>query len=205
MDAHSTQLGFDALLTDADTQNNARVFAAETAHLPDSLADGVALHTQQIKTHHAAMLACDFERALAIRAEAHLLARKLNGGAVGFLADRDAPGCVLARACAATHGDAPLWGQNGAFEVTVEACSIQITQHGMFGLGACHMTYPGFEARAVSTDAPFISDTGYRSFLGCHIAPEPGLTPPDVATRMIAHHIATALKGQLVRIAQASR
>lgn len=200
MTKDADQLGFEALLKEADHDNAARAFTNDTAHLPDSMADSIPLHREQIAAHHAAMLACDFEAAQTIREEAHLLARKLNKGAPGILASDDAPGCVLARDCAATLGTVPLWGQDGEFEITVHGCAIQITMHGMFGI-ASYATYLGFEARAVNPAAPFISQTGYRSFLGCHVPPEPEMTTGRFASRVIAHHIETELKGSLVRIA----
>ncbi len=80
MNTQPDQLGFDALLLDAATDNAARQFDQATAHLPEGWADALAFHRQQIADHHVAMLANDFDAALAIRNDAYLLARKLNGG-----------------------------------------------------------------------------------------------------------------------------
>ena len=95
MSTHPDQLGFDALLQDAVADNQTRIFERETAHLPDEWAEALDHHRTQIADHHAAMLANDFEAALTMRKDAHLLAQKLNGGSFGILAGEDAPGCRL--------------------------------------------------------------------------------------------------------------
>lgn len=194
------QLGFGDMLADAADTNAKRAFEKETAHLPDTMEGAIACHQEQIAAHHAAMLACDFDTALAIREEAHLLAQKLNGGEPGFLAHEDAPGYVLARACAAEDGTAPQWGQEGCFDLVAAGASCRVTFRGVFGIGAIAMTYLGFEVRAVDKTQPFISGTGYRSFLGCTVPPEDGMTPKDFAAKIIAHYVETELKGKLVRL-----
>ena len=194
------QLGFGDMLAEAAETNAKRAFAKETAHLPGTMKEAVACHREQIKAHHAAMLACDFETAFAIRNEAHLLARKLNGGAPGILAHDDAPGYVLARACAAEDGTVSQWGQEGVFDISVAGTDCRVTFHGMFAIGATAMPYLGFEVRAVDKSRPFISGTGYRSFLGCSVAPEGGMKPKDFAAKIIAHYAETALRGKLIDI-----
>lgn len=189
------QFSFDALLAEASETNAKRAFDKKTAHLPDTTDEAVAYHTQQIDAHHAAMLDCDFDAALAIRTEAHLLAKKLNGGAADIVADDTAPGCVLANTCAADPGIVPLWGQDGQFEIDVRGVACAIMFDGMFGIGGCHMPFLGFEAYAADPSAPFISHTGYRSFLGCAVPPEQGMTPDRFAERVIEAHIANHLRG----------
>ena len=49
----------------------------------------------------------------------------------------------------------------------------------------------------VDRDKPFISETGYRSFLGFHLDLEAGLTPDKIAERLIAAYIRDELKGRL--------
>lgn len=193
------QLGFGDMLADAAETNAQRTFAKETAHLPYNIEAAIAFHREQIKAHHAAMLACDFDEAIAIREEAHLLAKRLNDGKPGILAHDDAPGYVLARACAAEQGCVPLWGQDGAFEVSIAGATCAVTFHGMFGIGATAMPYLGFEVRAVDRSQLFISSTGYRSFLGCSVSPQDGMTPKDFVLRIISHHVETELKGKLVK------
>jgi len=196
----ASQLGFDALLNEADQDNAARVFERETAHLPGDLDTAIAHHRQQIEDHHAAMLACAFETALAIRRDAKLLARKLNNGDPGILAHENAPGYVLARDCAAPDDNTPLWGQDGRFTILLHDISIDVTMHGMFGIGASSVPYLGFEIRAVDKSKPFLSNTGYRSFLGCSVEAETGLTVDTFVTRVLTQHIEAELRGKLVAI-----
>ncbi|MEO0782297.1 MAG: hypothetical protein AAFZ46_11095 [Pseudomonadota bacterium] len=194
------QLGFEAMLADAAETNAKRAFEKETAHLPDTEEDAIAYHKVQIAAHHAAMLACDFNKALSIREEAHLLAKKLNDGNPGILAHDDAPGYVLARACEAEDGTVPRWGQDGVFDINVTGADCRVTFQGMFGIGATAMPYLGFEVRAVNKSRPFISGTGYRSFLGCSVPPEDGMTPKDFAAKIITHYAETGLKGKLINV-----
>jgi hypothetical protein len=195
-----TQLGFADLLTLADAANRQRRFERETAHLPATMEDALPFHRLQIRQHHAAMLAGDIDAAMRIRKEAHRLAVRLNGGNGGILAGDEAPGCVLDRRSAAASGAVPLWGQRGDFTITVAAMPVRIEMDGMFGIGATFCPLPGFAARAVDRDRPFISETGFRSFLGLHAELVPGLTPDSFAHEVIAAHIRCELKGRLRRI-----
>ncbi len=200
MNACSDQLGFDALLQSAETENATRQFDHEVAHLPADMAAAIAFHRDQIAAHHEAMLASDFEKALAIREEAHLLARKLNGGRHGIIAHDDAPGCVLAKACAAPNGAVPLWGQDGMFTTCAAGMEMQVTMGGMFGIGATAMPYLGFCVRSVDKSQPFLSDTGFRSFLGASLPPQKGRTPEGFARDVVQEHVRAQLKGRLVLI-----
>jgi hypothetical protein len=143
------------------------------------------------------MLAADIETAMRIREEAHDLAVKLNGGKPGILANDDAPGRVLDRQSAATDGAVPLWGQSGEFTVAVEDMCVRIDMDGMFGIGTTFCPFPGFAARAADPDRPFLSETGFRSFIGIHAAPVPGMTVDEFVTEVIAAHVRSALKGGL--------
>lgn len=200
MSNHPDQLGFDALLQNAAADNQTRVFDRKTAHLPEDWAEAIAYHRTQIAEHHAAMLATDFEAAIAIRKEAHLLATKLNGGRHGILAGKDAPGCFLARKAAAASGKVPLWGQDGAFEINASGMQISVDMGGMFGIGATAMPYLGFSVRAVDTNKPFLSETGYRSFLGVSVEPQQGMTTAGFVRRVIEVHVAQELRGKLVQV-----
>lgn len=192
------QLGFAELLTDAETGNRQRRFDRATAHLPGDMAEAIRFHRRQIKEHHAAIQAGDLITASTISAEAHLMAVKVNKGDRGILASDDAPGYVLARRCAAVPGKVPLFGQDGRFTIEVAGIPILIELSGMFGLGG---PLPGFAARAVERAQRFISETGYRSFLGNHISPVPlRMTTADFAERIVAAHIAGEMKGRLVPI-----
>ncbi len=201
MSAPSTkQLGFDALLSSADTENRARRFERETAHLPSTMAEAIPLYRILLRQHHAAMLAADIDEALRLREEASQLAVKLNDGEPGILADENAPGRVLQRRTAAAKGSVPLWGQAGDFIVTVGRMKVRIAMDGIFGMGARFMCWPGFAAHAVDYDKPFISHTGYRSFLGIHAEPVPGMSVDEFAVMVIATHIERELKGKLTAI-----
>jgi len=194
------QLGFDALLNEADQDNAARRFQKETAHLPSDLRAAIAFHRKEIERHHAAMLALDFDTAVAIRKQAHLLAQKLNHGDPGIVADENAPGCVLERETAAPQGTFPLWSQAGQFDIEVAGTNARIEISGMFGIGAVHMPFAGFSARAVHMDRPFISATGYRSFLGVSVPPEQGMTPQGFVRRVLERYVERDLRGGLLTV-----
>jgi hypothetical protein len=205
MSKHPDQLGFDALLADADATNRQRSLEAQSAHLPSDMASAVAYHREQIKRHHAAMLAGDFENAIAIREEAHALALKLNGFEPGILAGEDAPGCQLARSCAAQAGTLPLWGQDGCFVLCIAGMETDVIMHGMFGIGARWSVSPGFEVRAVDQAKPFLSETGYRSFLGLSMPPKTGESVPDYVRRAVEQYIKRELGGKLMPISNLGR
>src|SRR5580704_4623614 len=52
----------------------------ETAHIPGTMEEGIPYFRKLIERHNEAMMAGDEEKTMAIRAEAHELACKLNGG-----------------------------------------------------------------------------------------------------------------------------
>ena len=195
-----TQLGFADLLTEAATTNEQRQMDRATAHIPGTMEEALPLYRNMIVQHHAAMQAADIEQAMSIREEAHLLAAKLNGGTCGIIAGPDAPGCILERESAAAPGSVPLWGQAGEFVVTVGAMRVRIDLHGMFGIGSTFCLFPGFFAHAVDRDRPFLSETGFRSFLGVSGQLVPGMTTEDFARETIAAHVRQGLKGRLLPI-----
>ena len=198
--SNTEQLGFDALLADAETDNAARAFARQTAHLPGTWHVAVPFYQRLIEDHHAAMLAANIDEAIRLRKEAHILARKLNDGAPGIIADDDAPGCRLARETVAICGEMPLWGQLGRFVIEVAEIAIDIEMEGIFGIGATSMPWPGFSAQTVDRERPFISETGYRSFLGIHAEIMPDLTPDVFARMAIEAHIEQVLNGRLLTV-----
>ncbi len=104
------------------------------------------------------------------------------------------------RETAATPGTVPLWGQTGDFVIAVDRMRVRIEQDGIFGIGCGFSYWPGFSVHAVDSDRPFLSGTGYRSFLGIHAEPEPGLTPDAFVREIIAAFIARELKGRPVPI-----
>ena len=197
---HQDQLGFDALLLDADQTNHARKLEDETRHLPATMADALPFFAELLQAHHDAMLGAMVDETMFCREEAHRLAVKLNGGKAGILADQDSSGYVLARETAAAPGAVPLWGQKGSFIVTAVGVPVRIEMDGVFGLFATSGFWLGFSAHAVDLDRPFISETGYRSFLGVHAAPVAGMTPDSFAVEVIAAHVRREMKGRLVEI-----
>lgn len=198
--AANTQLGFDALLQDAEQANITRLQERESAHLPGMMPGAVPFFRALIARHHDAMLAGDGEAVRHLRDEAHLLAEKLNNFEPGILADENAPGIVLDHLTRAPDGAVPLWGQSGFFEVTCNGMRVAIDMDGIFGIGASHMAWLGFAAHAADLDKPFLSETGYRSFLGCGGALQPGFTPATFAAEIIAAYVRHELKGRLVAI-----
>jgi hypothetical protein len=194
------QLGFDGLLAAAAEQNQKRRFERETGHLPATMEEAIPFYRLLLRQNHAAMLAADVETAMHLRGEARKLALRLNGGEPGIIADDDSPGNVLARETAAAPGAVPLWGQTGEFMIDVDGMKVRIELEGVFGIGGGFCFWPGFAARAVDHDRPFLSNTGYRSFFGIGADPVPGLTPDAFAAKVIAAHVAHRLKGRLVAI-----
>ena len=198
--SHSDQIGFDDLLRAADSDNRARKFERETAHLPDNYDEAIPFYRSLIERNHAAMLAADIDETLRLHDEARKLALRLNGGEPGILAHEDAPGYVLARDTTAKPGHVPRWGQTGDFIITVGDMRVRIEIEGMFGIGSGVSFWPGFSAHAVHYDRPFVSPTGYRSFLGLYADPVPGLLPDEFTGKVIASYIERELTGGPVAI-----
>lgn len=191
------QLGFDALMEKADAENVARRFDREAGHLPSSYDAAIPFYRGLIERHHAAMVAADIEETFRLREEAHRLALRLNGGKLGILADDDSPGNVLRRETAAPGNAVPLWGQEGDFLVITGTMRVRIVMNGMFGIASSTCYWPGFGAYAVDQDRPFLSETGYRSFLGIHADPAPGFMTDEFALKAIEIYVAQDLKGKL--------
>ena len=199
------QFGFDALLLDAEQANHARKMEQKYAHLPSTMADAVPFLWELLDEHHAAMLAGRLDEVMFCREEARRLAVKLNGGKAGILADEASPGCVLARETSAAPETVPAWGQKGSFIVTVAGMRVRIEIEGVFGLFAAWSFWPSFSAHAIDPGRPFISETGYRSFLSVPLAPLPGLLPDTFAAEVIEAHIRQEMKGKLVAVTRQYR
>lgn len=192
----TNQLSFEALLSSAEDDNRLRELERKTAHLPAAMDEALPFFRELLARHHARMMAADVDAVMALREEAHKLALRLNRGEPGIIAGPGAPGRVLERKTAA-DGAIPLWGQRGSFIVEVCAVRVRIELEGVFGVGASFTYWPGFSAHAVDRDAPFLSETGYRSFLGIHADPLAGLTPDAFCTRAIEAYVTASLKGTL--------
>jgi hypothetical protein len=171
-----------------------------TAHIPSTMEEAIPYYRKLIERHDAAMLAGDIPAAMKIRQEAHDLAYKVNGGDAAIKSGPDAPAYVLERATVAAEGEVPKWGQTGAFTINVGTMPVRIEQEGMFGIGAGFSIWPGFGAHAVDYQKPFLSETGYRSFLGCHGEMVPGITPDGFAREMIDAYVKRECRGRLRKI-----
>jgi len=169
----------------------------ETASLPSTMEGGIAHYWALLKNHHDAMLSADEATAMAIREEANHLAVKLNKGEPGILGGPDAPGYLLMRETAAQPGTVPMWGQRGDFTVIIDEMPAHIVMDGMIGACASMDIWPCFSANVVEPEKPFLSETGYRSFLGVHADLVPGLTLDAFVRDVIAAHIKGACKGKL--------
>lgn len=194
------QLGFDALLADAERDNVHQQMARECAHLPGSMKEAIPFYRALIDRHHAAMLAGDAASVMQMREEAHRLAEKLNNFEPGISADEDAPGCVLERETRAPDGTVPLWGQTGTFEISICAMRVRIEVDGIFGIASSVYHWIGFAAHAVELDKPFFSETGYHSFVAVGGELEPGFLPDSFTRAVIEATITRKLKGKLVAI-----
>lgn len=199
------QFGFDDLLADADQQNRAHAFERETGHLPSAMDEALPFFRSLLERHHAAMLVADVERVFELREEAEKLALRLNNGNPGIIAGDDAPGCVLERLTAAAPGKIPIWGQAGDFIVETAGTHVRVVMDGVFGIGSSMSFWHGFAAYCVDASKPFISETGYRSFLGIHASAAPDMTPDKFVRAVVEAHLARALKGKLVAVADKYR
>lgn len=197
----SSQLGFDAVLAEAKARNQATRFERTCGHLPTTMDEALPCYRSLIERHHAAaMLEGDGEETVRLREEAARLALRLNNGEPGILAGPDAPGCVLARLTAAEIGAVPLWGQVGSFTVEAKGCVARIDMDGLFGIGACYTPWMNFSANAIDRERPFLSPTGFRSFLGLQANLVAGMTTEVFAAEVVAAFIGKELKGRLVAI-----
>lgn len=189
------QLGFTFDAMPEPEQETFTILAPEPSK-PMAAETAIPLYRAMIDRHHAEMLAGDEKAALAIRKDAHKLAAQMNqdGTTFGIIAGDGAPGKVLQRETRAPSGTVPLWGQCGDFVIDVDGMRVRIEQDGMFGIGASAMLWPGFSAHIVDHDKPFLSETGYRSFLGIQAAMIPGMTPDTVAREVIRGLIASERK-----------
>jgi hypothetical protein len=192
-------LGFD-LIIDQSAPLFAAVAAVPAAAAEIAPSDPIALYRDMIDRHHEAMVSGDEERVFQIREEAHKFAREMNGGNPGILGGSDSSGNVLMRETRAPSGTVPKWGQMGEFIVTVGSMSVRIEQSGMLGIGGSSMIWMGFYAHAVDFEKPFLSDTGFRSFLGLQASLVPGMTPDTVATEVIRGYVEKERKGKLTMI-----
>ena len=176
------QLAFDDLLGDAERHNADREWERATAHLPATMAAALPFFRALLDQHHAAMLAADVDEVRRLREDAAKLALKLNGRRPGYLADETSPGCVLRRETESPPGEVPLWGQKGSFILELEAFRARIETPGIFGGLHFDRFWLGFDAHAIDRDRPFLSESGFRSFLsvGVRIPRHPAICSTSI-------------------------
>ncbi len=189
---------FAEILDETDQINRKQQFDKTVAHLPSTMDEGLPFFRNLLERHHRAMMEGQYESVMALREEAKLLAKKLNNGEPGILAHDNAPGCFLANQTKAPNGTVPLWGQEGRFEIEASGTLIEIELEGIFGIGSGAMYWLVFSAHSVCKKSPFISETGYRSFLGIQANIGPGLTPDIFVQKVIEAYITDELRGCLV-------
>lgn len=171
-----------------------------TAHLPATIPEAAAHLRALFARLDAALRAGDGAAAAGIEQEAEDLAIKLNGGTHFGMCTEGGGAVLLEEATRAPDGEVPLWGQQGCFDVDVAGrggtrCRVRIAFDGLFG-----MSFLAFSAGAVHWDLPFISQTGYRSFLGPPRALAIGISVQDYVRRTLDAYVASALKGVFVPI-----
>lgn len=120
---HTQQLGFEALLLDADRTNHARELEKRNGHLPATMEDALPFFWELLEAHHEAMLGGMVEEVAFYREQARNLALRLNGDEPGFLADETSPGCVLVRETEASPDAVPLCPE---FAVGGERAGVQV-------------------------------------------------------------------------------
>lgn len=196
----TSQLSFEALLVDAASTNEARKLDREYGHLPATMDAAIPFYRDLIQQHHEAMMAGDADKVRSLREDAGKLACKLNNYEAGIIADEKAPGSVLARVTAAEPVLVPLWGQVGSFEIRHGKMRVRIEMEGLYGIGASYRSWLGFSAHAVERNKPFLSDTGYRSFLGVGGTLDAGYAPDAFAKGIVAAYVERELKGKLRKI-----
>jgi len=194
-----TQLGFDALLSQTETDNELRVFKRKYPDLPESWDMAVPHYRNLLQRCDAAFLAADVDAINRIYGEAEALATLLQGKTSGLLAP-DGAGTILGEKTRAPLGTIPVWGQEGEFIIDAAGVTVRMETDGIFGISTRYVLMPGFAAHAVDFGKPFISETGFRSFIGYGANVEPGVTIEAFAKALIEHHVSHALKGRLVAI-----
>jgi hypothetical protein len=194
-----TQLGFDDLLSQTETDNEVHALKRQYPDLPTSWDTALPHYQNLLQRCDAAFLAADGDEINRIYGEAEALATIIQGKTSGLLA-LDGAGTILAEKTRAPVGATPLWGQEGEFIIEAAGVTVRMETDGIFGISTRYVLLPGFAAHAVDFDKPFISETGFRSFIGYGARVEPGVTIEAFAKALIEHHVAHALKGRLVAI-----
>jgi hypothetical protein len=174
----------------------ASAFEQATAHLPSDLKAALPYFRALLTHFNAAVLAGDGAAVELLEQEADNLAIRLNGNSrFGMKADEDSPCNVLERETAASVDESPIWGQAGQLVVTVNGCRIRAEVSGIYGIG-----FPAFLAHVIDRAKPFISHTGYRSFLGYTQHFKAGNTLQEFVRQTLEDYVASDLRGKLVPV-----
>ena len=199
--ATTEQLGFDSLLANADEANERRILDRETAHLPGTWKKALPYYRTLIDRHHAAMLEADEDEVLRLKEEATQLAAKLNGGTICGICAPGGSAKRLEAETASKAGEEIKWGQVGSFVMDHEGMAVRIEINGIFGIGGRHSLWSGFSAHVVDRSKPFLSETGYRSFLGHGLSRLiPGQTPEQFVAAIVGSYVTKELRGKLVKV-----
>lgn len=186
-------------LAEADARSHAGRQRRRLAHLPTGWDEGLAAFRALLGRYDAAVRRRDPEAAFAEVRLSRDMAVAMMGGDRGILAGPESVGCRLRAATAAPPGTEPTWGQAAAFVVVLaDGMRVGVETDGVMGMCADR----GFSASAnvVDLDAPFLSETGYRSFLGLTQWPDADEEPASYWRRCFEAHVAGELKGKPVRI-----
>ena len=203
-----TQLGFDNLLYEGTVSNEMHQLKAKYPGLPSTWDDAIPYHHKLIDRCHTAFLAADVDEINRVYDEAEALADLLQHIAKGYTSGILAPdgsGTRLATATRALPGIVPHWGQEGDFIIEAAGMRVRMDTDGIFGIATRFVILPGFGAHAVDYDKPFLSETGFRSFIGYRADLEAGMTVDVFAKSLIEYHVKNALKGKLLAIEQKYR
>ncbi len=163
-------------------------WASLAADLPDDQAGVLVAAREAVAAIDAAIMRGDASAAESASNRYEACVWKLNGGThFGCMGSDDAAGYVIRDYCRATAGAMPLWGQCGEFLVIQDGMRVWVEySEGMGSPLDAH-----FQFHAVDLDAPFISETGYRSAFSSACA---GETVAEVARRVVA-----AIRGESKR------
>lgn len=165
---------------------------------PDAVC--IDLGREALRRYDDALRRLAHDEADASAQELDELATEMHGGTIFGRAVDDGGAVRLWRALAAPDGTPPLWGQPGWLRVAVAGgVPVDVRFYGL-------ELFRGFDAYAVDAARPFISPTGYRSFISAF-----GYRPPDhlcaggpvkAALAIMDAHVTEELKGQLVCLDQ---
>lgn len=145
------------------------------AVLPDDLDQLVLLYGKELAARHDAIIRnSEIEFAIHDRG-LELLEMKANGGTEFGSATEKSPAEQLRKRNMAAVGEVPMWGQRGVFALDAHNVPHIVQSSESYNLSV----------HAVDPKLPFISSTGFRSFVGEGDGPAFGVTVEDQARAYI--------------------